>query len=78
MVEPARPHERDVEIPEADPLAVRRAYYQHRLKRQARIDRRRARRHAQLRFVAVVAILLALTVLLGLTIWHQIERLFGL
>ena len=38
----------------------------------------RARRRAGLRFWLVVIVLIAVSVLLTLTIWREVERLFGL
>jgi len=64
--------------PPYDPLAVDRAYLQERARRRARIERTRARRRAGLRFWLVLLVLLVVSVLLSLTIWREIERLFGL
>jgi hypothetical protein len=66
------------EVPRYDPVAVDRAYLQERARRRARIERTRARRRASLRFWLVLLVLVAATVLLSLTIWREIERLFGL
>ena len=78
MAEPAtRPSAGD-DAPPFDPIAVDRAYLQERARRRARIERSRARRRASLRFWLVLLALLAASVLLSLTIWHEIERLFGL
>jgi hypothetical protein len=66
------------EVPRYDPLAVDRAYLQERARRRARIERTRARRRASFRFWFVLLLLLAASVLLSLTIWREIERLFGL
>ena len=49
-----------------------------RAKRRARMQRTREQRLASFRFAIVLIALLALTVFLALTIWQQIERLFGL
>jgi hypothetical protein len=79
MAKPARRPAADGEAPPPyDPLAVDRAYLQERARRRARIERTRARRRASLRFWLVLLVLLAATVLLSLTIWREIERLFGL
>ena len=78
MAEPAtRPSAGD-DAPPFDPLAVDRAYLQERARRRARIERSRERRRASLRFWLVLLALLAASVLLSLTIWREIERLFGL
>lgn len=83
MAEPARrPRARDdVPVLDAPPLdlgAVDRAYLQEKARRRARIERSREQRRAAIRFWVVVLALLALTVLLTLTTWREIERLFGL
>jgi len=61
-----------------DPVAVDRAYLQERARRRARVERSRARRRAGLRFWLVLLGLVAVSVLLTLTIWREVERLFGL
>ena len=76
MAEPAWIEPED-DVP-IDPSAVGRAYRLERAKRRAREDRQRERRMAGLRFTAVVIILLVACVLLSLTVWQEIERLFGL
>ena len=75
MPEPARAPAHD---PPVDPYAVDRAFVLHRARRRARIERRRAERLAKLRFWLVVVALLALTVFLSVTVWREIQRLFGL
>jgi hypothetical protein len=78
MAEPAtRPPAGD-DAPPFDPIAVDRAYLQERARRRARIERSRERRRASLRFWLVLLALLAASLLLSLTIWREIERLFGL
>jgi predicted nucleic acid-binding Zn ribbon protein len=78
MAEPAtRPSAGD-DAPPFDPIAVDRAYLHERARRRARMERSRERRRAGLRFWLVLLALLAASVLLSLTIWHEIERLFGL
>jgi hypothetical protein len=61
-----------------DPGAIDRAYLQERARRRARVERSRARRRAGLRFWLVLLGLVAVSVLLTLTIWREVERLFGL
>ena len=65
------------DAPSLDPLAVQRAYRLERARRRARTERERARRAAAVRFFASMAALVGLTVFLGLVIWQQVERLFG-
>lgn len=77
MAEPARRRSAD-DAPPIDPGAIDRAYRLERAKRRARIERTRARRRAAVRFFGVLALLIALSVFLTLTIWQQIQRLFGL
>jgi hypothetical protein len=74
MAEPARAPE----SPPLDPTAVRRAYRRERAKRRARREHIRERRLAGVRFVVALFALLALSVFLTLTAWHEVQRLFGL
>ena len=79
MAEPARPLPQAPEEPPAvDPLSVERAYHLHRAKRRARIERTRTRRRARVRFWAVVLALVAGVVFLALTVWREVQSLFGL
>jgi len=79
MAEPARRPAAGHEAPPPyDPVAIDRAYLQERARRRARIERERAQRRASLRFWFVLLALLAVSVLLSLTVWREIERLFGL
>ncbi len=61
-----------------DPGAVDRAYRAHRARRHAIIERRRSTRRARLRFWIALAVLIAGSVFLALTVWHQVQKLFGL
>jgi hypothetical protein len=78
MAEPATDPRAGDDAPAFDPVAVDRAYLQERARRRARIERSRAKRRAALRFWLVVLVLIAISVLLTLTIWREVERLFGL
>jgi hypothetical protein len=78
MAEPATRHSAGDDAPVFDPVAVDRAYLQERARRRARIERSRAQRRAAVRFWIVLLGLLALGVLLTLTTWREVERLFGL
>ena len=49
-----------------------------RAKRRARIEHRLERRRARRRFAFLLFFLIILAILLGLTIWDQIQALFGL
>jgi hypothetical protein len=66
------------EAPVYDPVAVEREYRRNRARRAALEQRKRERRAAGVRFWLVALALIALSVYLGLTIWHQIQNLFGL
>jgi len=50
----------------------------HRARRKARAAHRRRTRRAGIRFWLVLLVLLVASVLLSVTIWHEIQRLFGL
>jgi hypothetical protein len=78
MAEPATRSRTGEDAPPFDPVAVDRAYLQERARRRARIERSRAQRRAAIRFWVVVLGLLAVTVVLTLTTWREVERLFGL
>ncbi len=79
MVEPATRHPAGEDAPPTfDPVAVDRAYLHERARRRARIERSRERRRAGLRFWFVFLVLLAASIGLTVTIWREIERLFGL
>ena len=73
--EPARTVD---DAPVVDPEAIQHAYRLQRARRRARLERHRERRHAQFRFLATLGLLLAASIALGVTVWHQVQRLFGL
>jgi hypothetical protein len=58
--------------------AIRWAYRFHRTKRRLRVERRRATQLAGLRFAVTLALLVFVFVVLSLTVWAEIQRLFGL
>jgi hypothetical protein len=70
--------EQDEDVPVLDPTAIQRNYHRERARRRARIERKRETRYADLRFWGVLAGLIFLVVFLGLTVWHQVQQLFGL
>ncbi|HXH87740.1 MAG TPA: hypothetical protein VNI55_03950 [Gaiellaceae bacterium] len=78
MAEPATRHPAGDDVPTFDPVAVDRAYLHERARRRARVERSRERKRAGLRFWLVLVILVAASIVLTVTIWHEIERLFGL
>jgi hypothetical protein len=66
------------ETPALDPDAVRRSYQHHRARRRARVEHTRHTKRAGARFWVVFVLLVAAFVLLALTTWREIGRLFGL
>ena len=79
MAEPATRHSAGDDAPPTfDPVAVDRAYLQERARRRARVERSRERRRASLRFWIVLLLLVLASIVLTVTIWREIERLFGL
>jgi hypothetical protein len=68
----------DEDIPVLDSSAVQRNYRRERARRRARIERRRETQYAHLRYWVVLAGLVFLVVFLALTVWHQVQQLFGL
>jgi hypothetical protein len=68
-----------VEPPPVDTSdAIRWAYRFHRTKRRLQVERRRATQLAGLRFAFTLALLVFVFVVLSLTVWAEIQRLFGL
>jgi hypothetical protein len=64
--------------PVEDPVAVHQAFRQHRRKRLARLEHRRELRQASRRYWLLVAALFMLAVFLSVTIWEQIQSMFGI
>ena len=76
QIAPRQPRaEEDVPV---DPTAIERNYRLHRARRRARIEHRAEKRRAHLRFYVVLGLLLLAVAVIGATIWHQIQQLFGL
>ena len=78
MAQPARRVETPSDDPPVDPQAIDRAYHYHRARRNARIRRSREKARARLRFFVAFALLVGLVVFLMLTIWHEVQKVFGL
>jgi hypothetical protein len=78
MAQPARRVVAPPDEPPVDPEAIDRAYHYHRARRNARLRRKREKTHAQLRFMFTFALLAGLALFLLLTIWHEVQKVFGL
>lgn len=68
----------DAAPPIGDPLEFQRAVRRHRRRRLARIEHRRELQRARRRFWILVGTLFALAVFLSVTVWEQIQSLFGI
>jgi hypothetical protein len=66
------------EAPPIDPVAVHRAYRWEKARRRVRDERRRASKRANRRFWFIMLALLVACVVLAVTVWNEVERLFGL
>ena len=77
MAQPAR-RVAAPEEPPVDPEAIDRAYHYHRARRNARLRRQREKARARLRFIITFTLLVGLAIFLMLTIWHEVQRVFGL
>lgn len=69
---------RQDDVPVVDHEAVRDTVRLQRARRKARIEHRKRTRRAGIRFWLVLLLLLVASVVLSVTIWHEIQRLFGL
>jgi hypothetical protein len=78
VAQPARRQQRPDPAAPVDPTAVARAYRLERAKRHARARRDRERKNAHLRFWTALVLLTGMLALLSLTVWNEIERLFGI
>jgi hypothetical protein len=66
------------EPPRPDPHAVARAYHYHRARRAARVEQRRARRWARLRFWFMLGCLLLGAAVIVVLILQQVQNIFGI
>lgn len=78
MGEPAPIPSQLDEPPLHDPVSARRAYHYHRAKRAARIERRRERRWARIRFWFMFGCLLVAIAVIGVLILQQVQNVFGI
>ncbi len=69
---------RSEDVPVVDHEAVRDTVRLHRARRKARVEHRKRTRRAGIRFWLVLLLLIVASVVLSVTIWHEIQRLFGL
>jgi hypothetical protein len=63
--------------PPLNPAAVRDAYRLHRARRKSRIEHRRRTKRAGMRFWLAFVVLLVASLVIAVTIWHEIQQLFG-
>jgi hypothetical protein len=78
VAQPARIPSEVGELPVVDPAAVDRAYRLHRARRRARLERRRETQLARFRYWFVLLGLVLAIAVVGVTVWREVERLFGL
>ena len=78
MAEPARGQTAADEAPHYDPRTIQRTLFEQRARREARIAHKRARVHARVRFFVVIFALLGGAIALGVVVWQEIQKLFGL
>jgi hypothetical protein len=78
MAQPARRVTPVPDEPPVDPGAIDRAYRLHRARRRLRVERSRERARARLRFLAAVVLLVAIALVLLVTLWHEVQSVFGL
>jgi len=78
MAQQVRQRPEVAEAPPLDPHAVDRAYQMYRAKRHARVEHRRATRHAHLRFWAFLGLLLLAVLVVAVTVWSELGKLFGI
>jgi hypothetical protein len=67
-----------IDEPPIDAAAVERSLARERARRRARIEHRQEQKRARRRFYGLLLGLLVFAVFLGVTIWDQIQNLFGL
>ena len=78
MAETAQRRRLRAEAPPLDPTAVDRAYRFYRARRYAKIEHRRETRMARARFWAFLGLLLLACLVVAVTVWGEITKLFGL
>jgi hypothetical protein len=78
MAEPAQRRRPRAEAPPLDPTAVDRAYRFYRAQRFAKTEHRRATRIAHARFWAFLGLLVLACLVVAVTVWGEVTKLFGL
>jgi hypothetical protein len=79
MAQPARRSRAlEEDSPSLDPAAIERAYQRERARRRHRSRRKTEARRSNLRFWVVLIGLVFLTVFVALTVWHEVEQIFGI
>jgi hypothetical protein len=73
-----KPRPEESPPPIDDPHAVRRAFIEQRYRRVARLEHRRELKRARRRFWILVVTLFLVAVFLSVTIWEQIQSVFGI
>jgi predicted nucleic acid-binding Zn ribbon protein len=66
------------DLPVVDHERVQQTVRLHRARSKARIEHRKRTKRAGIRFWVVLILLLVASVVLAVTIWHEIQHLFGL
>jgi hypothetical protein len=66
------------DVPVVDHEQVQQAVRLHRARRKARIAHRKRTKRAGMRFWFVLVTLLVASAVLSVTVWHEIQHLFGL
>ena len=75
----AQVREPDVDdVPYVDHEAVQETVRLSRARRRARTEHKRRGRRAAIRFWVVLVLLVAVCAIIAGTVWHEIQRLFGL
>ncbi len=78
MAEPAQRRRPRAETSQLDPAAVNRAYHFYRARRHAKVEHRRASRRARLRFWVILGLLFLACLVVAVTVWAEIGRIFGI
>jgi hypothetical protein len=76
-LKPARVEESPIP-PVHDPVAMHAEFRRHRRRRNARIEHRLEVKRAKRRFWILVSALFMFALFLGVTIWEQIQSMFGI